>query len=628
MSKTATIRLTMAQALIRYLNVQYTERDGVEHKFINGVFGIFGHGNVAGVGQALHQTPEMSYYQTRNEQAMVHTAAGYAKMNNRLQTLACTSSIGPGATNMVTAAAGATINRLPVLLLPGDIFARRSAGPLLQQIEQPYTLDISANDAFKAVSRYWDRINRPEQLLAAMPQALRVLTSQADTGAVTLGLPHDVQTEAFDYPTNFFEKKIWFIPRPLPDATLLQRAVKMIQAASKPMIIAGGGVIYSEATEALATFVAQTGIPVAETQAGKGSLHYQNPLALGAIGVTGNKAANEIAKEADLVIGIGTRYNDFMTASQSGYGNPDVQFVNINIAEFDVLKQGAIPLTGDARATLERLTEMLSGWSTSSDYQARAVALNAEWDEIVTGYYNQENEPFPAQAEVIGAINTFCDDRDVIVNAAGSAPGDLHKLWRATDPKQYHLEYGNSCMGYELSGAIGAKMADPSREVYVIVGDASYLMMPSEVVTSVQEGIKIVIILINNDGYASIGALSRSIGDNGFGTRYAYKNEDGSHQEDDKGYNVDFLPIDLATNVESLGAHTFRCNTIADVRDALQAAKHIDRTCCIYVETDRYAGVPGYTWWDVPVAEVAERESVQEVRANYEKAVGSERHFN
>ncbi len=623
-----TKRMTMAQALVNYLDNQYTERDGVEHKFINGVWGIFGHGNVAGMGQALHQTPSMPYYQTRNEQAMVHLAAGYAKMKNRLQTMACTTSIGPGATNMVTAAAGATINRLPVLLLPGDIFARRSAGSLLQQVEMPYSMDLSANDVFKPVSRYWDRLNRPEQLLAAMPQAMRVLTSQADTGAVTIGLPHDVQSEAFDFPVNFFAKKVWYIPRPLPDAGLMMRAAEMIKGAKQPVIIAGGGVIYSEATAELQTFCEATGIPVGETQAGKGALHYQHRLALGAVGVTGNKAANELIKEADVVITIGSRLNDFMTASLTAFANPDVKFININIAEYDSHKQGAIPLTGDARETLKALADMLSGWQTAADYQARATRLATEWDQIVTDYYNKENEPLPSQPEVLGAINTFCDDQDVIVNAAGSAPGDLHKLWRTTDPKQYHLEYGNSCMGYEIAGGIGAKMADPSREVYVVVGDASYLMMPSEIVTSIQEGYKIVIILINNQGYASIGALSRSIGDNGFGTRYAFKNADGSHQEDDKGYDVDFLPIDLAANAESLGAHTFRCQTIADVRQALQDAKSVDRTCCIYVETDRYVGAPGYTWWDVPIAEVSTSEATQEVRANYEANVGDERYFN
>lgn len=623
-----TIRLTTAQAIVRYIDNQFTERDGVEHKLINGVFGIFGHGNVAGMGQALHQYQQMPYYQTRNEQAMVHTAAGYAKMRNRLSTLACTTSIGPGATNMVTAAAGATINRLPVLLLPGDIFARRSAGPLLQQVEMPYSQDISANDVFKPISRYWDRINRPEQLLGALPQAFRVLTSQADTGAVTLALPHDVQTEAFDYPVNLFEKKVWFIGRPLPDPELLNRAVAKIRDAKKPLIIAGGGVIYSEATDALAAFCNATGIPVAETQAGKGSLHYQNPLSLGAIGVTGNKSANEIAQEADVIIGIGTRFNDFMTSSQTGFAHEDVQFININIAEYDVHKQGALPLTGDARATLQKLTDMLQGWSVGSEYRSRAASLNEAWDAVVSEYYNQENEPLPAQVEVIGAINSFADDTDVIVNAAGSAPGDLHKLWRTTDPKQYHLEYGNSCMGYEIAGGLGAKMADPSREVYVIVGDASYLMMPSEIVTSVQEGYKLVIILINNNGYASIGALSRSIGDNGFGTRFAFKEADGSHQEDDKGADVDYLPVDLATNAESLGAHTFRCKTIHDVREALESAKSIDRTVCIYVETDRYAGAPGYTWWDVPIAEVAERDEVKAVYEAYETAVKQERHFN
>ena len=378
----------------------------------------------------------------------------------------------------------------------------------------------------------------------------------------------------------------------------------------------------------MVAFCEATGIPVSETQAGKGSLHYQHRLALGAIGVTGNKAANELAKEADVVIAIGSRLNDFMTSSQSGFANPDVKFVNINIAEYDSHKQAGIPLTGDARETLKVLTEMLAGWQTAAEYQARATRLGAEWDQIVTEYYNKENAPLPSQAEVLGSVNSFCDDTDVIVNAAGSAPGDLHRLWRTTDPKQYHLEYGNSCMGYEIAGGIGAKMADPSREVYVVVGDASYLMMPSEIVTSVQEGYKLVIILINNNGYASIGALSRSIGDDGFGTRYAYKNEDGSHQEDSKGYDVNFLPIDLAANAESLGAHTFRCKTVADVRQALQDAKQVDRTCCIYVETDRYAGVSGYTWWDVPIAEVSERESVHPVRTAYEEGLAQERYFN
>ncbi|MDJ0757528.1 MAG: 3D-(3,5/4)-trihydroxycyclohexane-1,2-dione acylhydrolase (decyclizing) [Ardenticatenaceae bacterium] len=625
---THTIRMTAAQALIRFLDRQFCARDGVEHKLINGVFGIFGHGNVAGIGQALHQTPTMPYFQTRNEQAMVHLAAGYTKMKNRLGTMACTTSIGPGATNMVTAAAGATINRLPVLLLPGDIFARRSAGPLLQQIELPYSMDISANDAFRPVSRYWDRIYRPEQLLAALPNAMRTLTSQADTGAVTLALPHDVQAEAFEFPTRFFDKKVWLIPRPLPDATLLLQAAELIQNSKQPLIVAGGGVIYSEATAELAAFCEKTGIPVSETQAGKGSLHYQNPLCLGAIGVTGNKAANELAKEADLVIGIGTRFNDFMTSSQTGFSNPDVKFININIAEYDVHKQGALPLTGDARETLKALQNLLTGWAVEESYRSRAAALNVEWDAIVSNYYNLENEPLPSQAEVLGAINSFCDERDVIVNAAGSAPGDLHRLWRTTDPKQYHLEYGNSCMGYEIPGGIGAKMADPGREVYVVVGDGSYLMMPSEIVTAVQEGIKIVIILINNHGYASIGALSRSLGDNGFGTRYAFKNEDGSHQGDDRGADVDFLPIDLAANAESLGAYTFRCQTVADVRQALQDAKKIDRTCCIYVETDRYAGVSGYTWWDVPVAEVSRNDVTNEVYEAYKEAVKNERYFH
>ena len=627
-----TKQLTMAQAIIQFLKNQYVERDGTKRPFFAGCFGIFGHGNVAGIGQALQQTPDFRYYQSRNEQAMVHTAVAYAKMKNRLQTFACTSSIGPGATNMVTGAAGATINRLPVLLLPGDIFARRNVAPVLQQLESPASQDFSVNDVFKPVSRYWDRINRPEQLITSLPEAMRVLTSQADTGAVTLALPQDVQAEAYHYPTALFEKRIWYIPRPLPDVNLLQRAADLIKNSKKPLIGAGGGVIYSEATAVLAKFIAQTGIPVGETQAGKGALRYDNPLNLGAIGATGTFAANIMAREADLIIGIGTRYADFTTASKTAFQNPAVRFININIAEFDAHKHSGLPLTGDARETISALAAVLNGWTVDTAYRARANRLNQEWDAEVERIYNLGNAPLPSQGEVIGAVNSFSDERDVVLCAAGSAPGDLHKLWRTRDPKGYHVEYGYSCMGYEIAGGLGAKMACPDREIYVIVGDGSYLMMSHEIITSIQEGVKLTIILIDNHGFGSIGALSRSLGSQGFGTRYLRRGaQSGQLPTDELPLNEAekaYLPVDFAANARSLGAHVIQTKTIPDLQQALIEAKAQTKTTVITIETDRYAGVPGYeSWWDVPIAAVSKMESVQDARAEYEKARANERYY-
>ncbi len=627
-----TIRLTMAQAIIQFLKNQYVERDGFRNRFFAGCFGIFGHGNVAGIGQALQQNPEFTYYQTRNEQAMVHTAAGFAKMKNRLQTFACTSSIGPGATNMVTAAAGATINRLPVLLMPGDIFAGRNVAPVLQQLEMPHSQDFSVNDCFKPISRYWDRINRPEQVIYALPEAMRVLTSQAETGAVTLSLPQDVQAEAWDYPAGLFSERTWTISRPLPDRRLLDRAREMIAVSKRPLIITGGGVIYSEASETLRRFCEETGIPAAETQAGKGSLHHAFPLNLGAVGVTGTFGANIMAREADLVIGIGTRYSDFTTASKTAFQDPGVQFININIAEFDAYKHSGLPLTGDARETLNALAGLLEGWQVDESYRNRAEDFNRQWDAEVERIYSTRNEPLPGQGEVIGAVNTFADDRDVVLCAAGSAPGDLHKLWRTRDPKGYHLEYGYSCMGYEIAGGLGAKMADPDREVYVIVGDGSYLMMASEIVTAVQEGVKLTIILIDNQGFGSIGGLSRSIGSGGFGTRYLLRDQQTGKIPDDSYPPSDAmeyaLPVDLAANARSLGAYVSETKTIQDLQAALQEAKRQEQTTVIYIQTDRYAGVPGYeSWWDVPVAEVSEMESVRAAYRDYEEAKRKKRHY-
>ena len=514
-------KLTTAQALILFLSNQYVERDGVETPFFAGCWGIFGHGNVAGIGQALQQyAGRFRYYQARNEQAMVHAAVAYSKAQNRLQAFACTSSIGPGATNMITGAAVATVNRIPVLLLPGDIFAERLQAPVLQQLEWEHSGDFSVNDCFKPVSRYWDRINRPEQIIYALHEAMRVLTSPAETGAVTLALPQDVQAMAYDFPDAMFERRVWRIPRNRPDLASLQQAADWIRAAKQPILIAGGGVHYSEAYAALRHFVEKTGIPVGETMAGKGALRYDHPLNLGAVGVTGTEGANVVARDADLVVGVGTRYTDFTAASKTAFQNPNVRFVNINVAEFDAYKHSALPLTGDALVTLDELASALGAYDTGANYRAYAAQLNKSWDAEVDRVYNLEHGPLISQGEVIGVINTLSRPQDVVLCAAGSLPGDLHKLWRTRDSKGYHLEYGYSTMGYEIAGGIGVKMAAPEREVYVMVGDGSYLMMNTEIVTAVQEGIKLVIILLDNHGFASIGGLSKSVGSDGFGTKY------------------------------------------------------------------------------------------------------------
>jgi 3D-(3,5/4)-trihydroxycyclohexane-1,2-dione acylhydrolase (decyclizing) len=620
-------RLTTAQALIAFLKNQYVERDGVEQPFFAGCFGIFGHGNVSGIGQALQQMPELRYYQARNEQAMVHAATAYAKTANRLQTLACTSSIGPGATNMVTGAATATINRLPVLLLPGDIFARRNVAPVLQQLESEHSQDISVNDSFKPVSRYWDRIVRPEQLLTALPEAMRVLTSPADTGAVTLALPQDTQTEAYSYPAAFFQKWVWHIARNRPDRLALERAASLIQQSRRPLIVAGGGVIYSEASEILQRFVKHTGIPVGETMAGKGSLRYDEGLNLGAIGATGTFAANRSAREADLVIGIGTRYSDFTTASKTAFQNPDVHFININVTEFDAAKHRGLSLVGDARATLEELLTHLDGYHSEEGYNAQARQLHDEWEDEVERIYAIRNTPLPSQGELIGAVNEQSAPDAIMVCAAGSLPGDLHKLWRARHPKNYHLEYGYSCMGYEIAGGLGIKMAAPEHDVYVMVGDGSYLMMNSEIVTSIQEGYKLIIVLLDNDGFKSIGGLSRSLGQEGFGTRYVYP-QNGVLPGDREGTEVQTLPVDLAANARSLGAHVIECKSYDDFVAALKAVKTTERTSVIYIQNDRYKGVDNYeSWWDVPVAEVSEMERVAEARSEWAGMRAKERYF-
>ncbi len=616
-----TCRMTMAQALVSFLKNQYVNRDGREHAFFAGMLGIFGHGNVAGIGQALQQNPDFPYILVRNEQSGVHLAAGFAKASNRMRTFACTSSIGPGATNMITGAALATINRLPVLLLPGDIFARRNVAPVLQQLESPATQDIGVKDCFKPVSRYWDRIYRPEQLITALPEVMRVLTSPSDCGAVTLALPQDVQAEAYDYPRDLFRKRVWLIRRGQSDQVSFERAVEAIRASRRPMIIAGGGVLMSEASEALDGFVSQTGIPVAETQAGKGSLAWDHPQSMGAIGATGSLAANRLAHSADLVIGIGTRYSDFTSASMTAFQNPLVRFVNINTAEFDACKVAAIPVVADARVTLEQVTEALPDYRVASEYASEAAALKVQWEAEVDRLFHLKNPGRPAQSEVIGAMWEASGPRDVLVSAAGSHPGDLHKLWRTRTPNGYHMEYGYSCMSYEIPGAMGVKLADPTREVYVFIGDGTYLMMPTEIVTSVQEGVKIIIVLVDNHGFASIGGLSRSLGQGGFGTSYRTRSRASGQLDGDP------LTVDYVANARSLGAHAFKAETLVELKEALEKAKTLDRTTVIVVETDPAVGVPGYeSWWDVAVAEVSGMDGVREARARYDEARKRERH--
>ncbi len=619
-----TVRLTAAQALVRFMASQRVERDGKEHRFFSGVFAIFGHGNVAGIGEALYaHRRDLLMLQGKNEQAMVHAAAGFARMSDRMATFACTTSIGPGATNLVTGAAAATINRLPVLLIPGDVFASRRSEPVLQQLEMPSSGDVSVNDALRPVSRYFDRITRPEQVVPAALAAMRVLLSPAETGAVTLAFPQDVQTEAFDVPASFLEDRMWHVERRPPDPGALSRAIALIREAKRPLVVAGGGVIYSRATDALRRFVDTTGIPECETQAGKGSLPYDHPFALGAIGVTGTLAANRVARDADLVIGVGTRWSDFTTASRTAFQRDGVRVINVNVAEMDASKLGGVGLVADARAALEALCAV--GSVTDDAYRAEARRLHDEWDREVTRLYALGSAPLPARSEIIGAVNDAAGERGIVVCAAGAMPGELHRLWRARHPKQYHVEYGYSTMGYEIAGGLGVKLAAPDREVFVLVGDGSYLMMNGEIATSVQERHKLVIVVVDDHGFASIGALSRSLGLEGFGTRYGLRTG-GSLGLDARGAALSALPLDLAANARSLGAEAIRANGVAELRAALADAQRSDRTTVIVVEADRYAAVPSYdSWWDVAVAEVSELAGVRKARAAYDEARGRQR---
>ena len=624
----STIRLSVAQAVIRYLAHQYTERDGVEQRFIAGMFGIFGHGNVAGLGQALLQNevaPDFDepfdYWMGRNEQGMVHVAAAYAKQSERLRTLAVTSSIGPGALNMVTGAALATTNRVPVLLFPSDIFANRAPDPVLQQVEDPTNPDVSANDAFRPVSRFWDRVNRPEQLMVSLPRAMRVLTDPVETGAAVVCLPEDVQAEVYDWPVEFFAKKVWHIDRRVPDRAALARAVEAIRAAKRPLIISGGGTIYSGATEELRAFATATGIPVADTQAGKGGINWDHERAVGGVGATGAGSANALAVEADLIIGIGTRYSDFTTGSQTQFKNPDVRFVNINVGSFDAAKQGAEMLLADAREALVALTEALDGHRVDDDYSARIADERAAWARATDECYHRDQTPLPAQTEVFGALNEMMGDEDVVINAAGSMPGDLQCLWRARTPGQYHLEYAFSTMGYEIPAALGVKMASPDSEVVAIVGDGTYQMLPMELATIVQERAKVIFVLLQNYGFASIGGLSESRGSQRFGTKYRMRAEDG-------GRSDDLIPVDIAANARSWGIDVIEVSTMAEFREAYAAAVASDTATMIHIETDLYGPNPPATgWWDVPVTSVSTLESTQQAYREYAEAIKAQRRF-
>jgi 3D-(3,5/4)-trihydroxycyclohexane-1,2-dione acylhydrolase (decyclizing) len=613
-----TVRLTVAQATVRFLANQYVERDGERSKFFAGCFGIFGHGNVAGVGQALLQAevdetePTLRYVLGRNEQAMVHTAVAYARQKDRLQAWAVTASIGPGSTNMLTGAALATINRLPVLLLPSDTFATRVSAPVLQQLEAPNDGELTVNDAFKPLSRFFDRVWRPEQLPAALLGAMRVLTDPVETGAATISLPQDIQAEAYDWPESLFAERTWHVARPVPERSVAARAAEVIRSARKPLIVAGGGVIYSGATDALATFVERTGIPVSESQAGKGSLAYDHPQSVGAVGSTGTTAANALAAEADVVIGIGTRYSDFTSASRTAFNNPDVRFVNINVASFDTVKQGGLSVVADAREAIDALSTALGDYSVSDEYRTHTAQLAKVWDDTVSAAYRVDDDGSALnQSQVIGLTNTLSDPRDVVVCAAGSMPGDLHKLWRTRDRKGYHVEYGYSCMGYEVAGGIGVRMASPDRDVFVMVGDGSYLMMATELVTAVQEGVKVILVLVQNHGFASIGSLSESLGSQRFGTSYRYRDDSGRLQGDK-------LPVDLAANAASLGADVIRVATAGEFADAVKVAKANDHTTVIHVETDPLIYAPdSESWWDVPVSQVSSLESTQAAYETY-----------
>ncbi|MDX6300894.1 MAG: hypothetical protein QOF53_2108 [Nocardioidaceae bacterium] len=636
-----TVRLTVAQATVEFLAVQWSERDGERQKLFAGCFGIFGHGNVAGVGQALLQhesqalqaghRPALPYVLARNEQAMVHTSVAFARQKDRLQTWVCTASVGPGSSNMVTGAALATINRLPVLLLASDTFATRRSAPVLQELEPPDAGDVTVNDAFRPVSRYFDRIWRAEQLPSALLRAMRVLTDPAETGTVTLALPQDVQAEAHDWPVDLFAERTWHMARPPAERTRVAAAADILSGARRPMIVAGGGVHYSGAEQALQDLCERTGIPVGETQAGKGSLPHGHAQLVGAVGSTGTTAANALAREADVVLGVGTRWSDFTTASRTVFQNPDVRFINVNVAAFDANKHAGVSVVGDAREALTALAEELGDYAVEDGYRSEQVRLWREWDAEVEAAYNPAASVTDrlapgvlTQGEVLGLVNEISDPRDVVLCAAGSMPGDLHKLWRVRDRKGYHVEYGYSCMGYEVPASIGVRLADGTRDVFAMVGDGGYLMMPTELVTAVQERVKVIVVLVQNHGFHSIGSLSEELGSQRFGTRYRYRDADGR-------LAGDVLPVDLAANARSLGVHVMEVASRAELDKAIRSAKAApddSGPIVIHVNTDPLVYAPdSRAWWDVPVSQVSHLESTREAFSRYEGHLSQQRDF-
>jgi 3D-(3,5/4)-trihydroxycyclohexane-1,2-dione acylhydrolase (decyclizing) len=606
-----TLRLTMAQALVRYLAAQRTDCEGRVEPLFAGVWAIFGHGNVAGIGEALWGArDQLPTYRAHNEQAMAHAAIAFAKASRRRRMMACTTSIGPGATNMVTAAAVAHVNRLPVLLLPGDVFASRRPDPVLQQVEDFSDGTVSANDCFRPVSRYFDRITRPEQILTALPRALAVLTDPAECGPATLALCQDVQAEAFDYPERFFAERVWRLRRIRPDERELVDAAALVGRAKKPLIVAGGGVHYAEATETLKRFAEAHDIPVAETQAGKGALPHEHPLNMGAIGVTGTSAANALAAEADVVLAVGTRLQDFTTGSWALFRNPATQIIGLNVQAFDAGKHGALPLVCDAKVGLERLSAALGGRRAPQGWHERAASEKARWRELAAAATAATNAALPSDAQVIGAVQRAGEPSDIVVCAAGGLPGELHKLWQASEPGGYHLEYGYSCMGYEIAGGLGVKMARPEREVIVMVGDGSYLMMNSEIATSVMLGKKLTIVVLDNRGFGCIDRLQRATGSESFNNLFEHARHETLPQ------------IDFVAHAASLGAVAEKAAGLAELEAALARARRGSRTSVIVIDTDPLAATAaGGHWWDVAVPEVSERAEVRSARAAYESAL-------
>lgn len=613
-----TIRLTVAQALVKYLQVQYSERDGQRHRLIKGAFGIFGHGNVAGLGQALaeHGT-DLPYYQPFNEQSMVHTASGHAKATLRMSTFACMSSIGPGSTNMITGAAAATINRLPVLLLPADTYATRHQGPVLQQLEHPISFDVSVNDCFRPISRFFDRISRPEQLLTALPEAMRVLTDPANTGAVTIAMPQDVQAHAYDYPAHFFKERVWRVERRIPDPQRIEEAVALLKASERPLIIAGGGAIYSDARTELTALAEAFGIPVGETMGGKGAIAGESAMSVGGAGVTGTAAAGKLMGQADLVIGVGTRLGDFATGSHSAFNHPEVKFIGVNVCGGDSYKLGALPIIADAREALKALHKAGTdaGIRPNATYVDEVAMVKQSWQELLESdvFVQHKGEAFN-QLHAIQVINEAAQPGDMILSAAGGPPGDLHQLWDTRGGRPCLLEFGYSCMGWEIPAGLGVRMAQEDGEVYVFVGDGTYLMNPTELATAMQENLKVTLIVPDNHGYQIIRRLQMYRSGVSFGNEFRARDAKSNRLEGE------YLPIDLAKNAESMGARSWNVTTPEELTRAMAEAREETRSCVIVVEVEKHRyGPPSEVWWDVAVAEVTGDKVTQEARAEYEE---------